>query len=106
MKRYNPTEIEPKWQAIWAKSNRYQALDGDTRQKFYISCMFPYPSGDKLHVGHWYNFAPADTSARFMRMKVGVIPLLAPLLLNGCGIVGVLHPGHPTANKGCFPVLP
>lgn len=31
--------------------------------------MFPYPSGDKLHVGHWYNFAPADSFARFMRMK-------------------------------------
>jgi len=31
--------------------------------------MFPYPSGDKLHVGHWYNFAPADSYGRYMRMK-------------------------------------
>ncbi|MEG7677085.1 class I tRNA ligase family protein, partial [Listeria monocytogenes] len=37
--------------------------------KYYAMVMFPYPSGDKLHVGHWYNFAPADSFARFMRMR-------------------------------------
>ncbi|MGA3150351.1 MAG: class I tRNA ligase family protein [Candidatus Saccharimonadales bacterium] len=67
MRRYNPQEIEPKWQKIWAESNLYKVDMGRTADKFYIIPMLPYPSGD-LHVGHWYNFAPTDTVARFRRM--------------------------------------
>ncbi|HSW37508.1 MAG TPA: leucine--tRNA ligase [Candidatus Saccharimonadales bacterium] len=68
MKRYNPKEIEPKWQKAWAESGIYKVDTADAQNKFYIIPMFPYPSGD-LHVGHWYNFAPTDTIARFRRMK-------------------------------------
>lgn len=45
MKRYNPIEIEPKWQQIWADDQRYKANDHSTKQKYYVTGMFPYPSG-------------------------------------------------------------
>lgn len=41
----------------------------DAAKKFYCLVMFPYPSGDKLHVGHWYNYGPVDSYARYMQMK-------------------------------------
>mgnify|MGYP005844901673 CR=1 FL=1 len=65
---YKPTEIEPKWQARWMEDRLYEAVEDPTRQKYYTLVMFPYTSGD-LHVGHWYNYAPADAFARFMRMR-------------------------------------
>ena len=67
MKRYNPTEIEPKWQKIWADDRRYEAKDFDERQKFYISCMFPYPSAAGMHTGHSMEHAIVDGTARFQR---------------------------------------
>lgn len=67
MKRYNPKEIEPKWQQIWEQTKLYEVDTKSADNKFYIIPMFPYPSGD-LHVGHWYNFAPTDTVARWRRM--------------------------------------
>ncbi len=67
MKRYNPSEIEPKWQQIWANDNRYHANDGPDNQKFYISCMFPYPSGVGMHVGHAFEHVIVDAVARFER---------------------------------------
>jgi leucyl-tRNA synthetase len=67
MRRYNPKEIEPKWQNIWAESGIYKTDMKRTGDKFYVIPMLPYPSGD-LHIGHWYNFGPTDTVARFRRM--------------------------------------
>lgn len=67
MNKYNPKKIEPKWQAIWEESKIYKTPE-DPKKPFYNLVMFPYPSGD-LHVGHWYNFAPADTLGRFARMQ-------------------------------------
>ena len=67
MKRYNPKEIEPKWRSVWQESGIYKTPQNPGDDKFYCLVMFPYPSGN-LHVGHWYNFAPADTVARFHRM--------------------------------------
>ena len=67
MKRYNPSEIEPKWQQIWEKDGRYQAVNFDDRQRFYISCMFPYPSGAGMHTGHAMEHAIVDSIARFQR---------------------------------------
>lgn len=67
---YSASAIEQKWQKRWEKSGLYHTdLDDDTRPKYYNLVMFPYPSGDKLHVGHWYNYAPADSWGRYMRMK-------------------------------------
>jgi len=67
MRRYNPQEIEPKWQKIWEDTKLYEVDTKESTNKFYIIPMFPYPSGD-LHIGHWYNFAPTDTVARWRRM--------------------------------------
>ncbi len=66
--KYNPQEIEKKWQQKWADDQLYKVNDFDPKPKFYALTMFPYTSGD-LHIGHWKNFAPADVQARFMRMR-------------------------------------
>jgi len=66
MKNYDPKEIEAKWQKIWQQTDLYKTPE-NPKKPFYNLVMFPYPSGD-LHVGHWYNFAPADTLGRFARM--------------------------------------
>jgi len=67
MKRYNPTEIEPKWQQIWAEKQAFKAEDFSDKPKTYISCMFPYPSGAGMHVGHIFEHAIVDAIARFYR---------------------------------------
>ena len=67
-KPYNPSEIEPKWQAKWEADKIYEANIDPNRPKHYALTMFPYPSGN-LHIGHWYAMTPSDARARFMRMK-------------------------------------
>jgi len=66
--KYNPQEIEKKWQDKWAADRLYEVRDDDNRPKFYALTMFPYTSGD-LHIGHWYAMAPSDVHARFKRMQ-------------------------------------
>ena len=66
--RYDPVEIDRKWQERWAKDDLYQVEDNDPRPKWYDLTMYPYPSGD-LHIGHWYAMAPSDCHARFRRMQ-------------------------------------
>jgi leucyl-tRNA synthetase len=65
--KYNPAQIEPKWQQAWEdKQLHYSDIDPE-RKKFYAMTMLPYPSGD-LHIGHWYAMAPSDARARYLRM--------------------------------------
>jgi leucyl-tRNA synthetase len=66
--KYNPLEIEKKWQKKWADDRIYEVKEDDPRPKYYALTMFPYTSGD-LHIGHWYATAPSDVQARFHRMK-------------------------------------
>ncbi|TAK32729.1 MAG: leucine--tRNA ligase [Chloroflexota bacterium] len=66
--RYNPTEVEPKWQKRWAADKLYQVIERADKPKWYALTMFPYPSGD-LHIGHWFAMAPSDVQARFRRME-------------------------------------
>ena len=66
--RYDPADIEPKWQGRWEDSGTYRVDDDDPRPKRYELTMYPYPSGD-LHIGHWYAMSGADSHARFMRMR-------------------------------------
>jgi leucyl-tRNA synthetase len=66
--RYNPREIELKWQQRWAADHLYEVTEDDSRPKWYALTMFPYTSGD-LHIGHWYAMAPSDVHARFKRMQ-------------------------------------
>lgn len=67
MKRYNPSELEPKWQQIWAKDNRYTAPDESDKPKYYVTGMFPYPSGAGMHTGHFFEHSIVDGVARFRR---------------------------------------
>lgn len=66
---YDPTSVEAKWRTEWEKAGVYTTDLKKAKNPFYNLVMFPYPSGDKLHVGHWYNYAPADSFGRYMRMK-------------------------------------
>ncbi len=70
MKKYDPAQIEPKWQKLWAKNKFYQAVDGDkSNEKYYVLVEFPYPSGDGLHTGHVRSYTAQDIIARRLRMK-------------------------------------
>lgn len=68
---YDASAVEAKWQKKWAEEKVYEVDFKKTKkdEKFYNLVMFPYPSGDKLHIGHWYNYAPADSFARYQRMR-------------------------------------
>ncbi len=65
--RYNPADIEQKWQDKWEADGLYHTPDDD-RPKFYFLTMLPYTSGD-IHVGHWYPMTPSDAAARYRRMR-------------------------------------
>ncbi len=66
----NPNELEKKWQEKWEKQEIYKTdLNNTKKTKYYNLVMFPYPSGDKLHIGHWYNYGSADSWGRYVRMK-------------------------------------
>lgn len=71
MPRYNPAEIEPKWQRYWEteKTFRTPDLPSAKSQKLYVLDMFPYPSGEGLHVGHPEGYTATDIVARFARMQ-------------------------------------
>lgn len=69
MKRYNPKDIEPRWQKIWEESKIYQATEDGSKPKKYILEYFPYPSGAAMHVGHVRNYTIGDAIARFNRMQ-------------------------------------
>jgi leucyl-tRNA synthetase len=69
IERYEPTEIEPRWQARWEALGLYETdLLDPSKPKFYLLTMYPYPSGD-LHIGHWYIKTPTDAIARHRRMN-------------------------------------
>ncbi len=70
MARYNPSVIEPKWQQYWAEHNTFAAprFPG-ALGKMYILDMFPYPSGNGLHVGHPEGYTATDIVSRYNRMK-------------------------------------
>ena len=67
MQRYNPSEIEPKWQAIWEDQKANEVTTDPSKVKNYVSGMFPYPSGAGMHTGHAFSWAIVDAIARFHR---------------------------------------
>ena len=68
IERYDPTAIEPRWQARWEELGLHRTdLHDSSRPPFYLLTMYPYPSGD-IHIGHWYIITPTDALARFHRM--------------------------------------
>lgn len=68
MSFYN-TKVDEKWQKKWADSNLYKFDKNNLDNKLYVLEMFPYPSGSKLHAGHWFNYGPVDSWARMKRMQ-------------------------------------
>ena len=67
--RYNPQEIEKKWQGRWLEGHAFQTPGISEKEKYYILDMFPYPSGHGLHVGHLKGYIASDVIARYKRMK-------------------------------------
>ena len=65
----NFSEIEKKWQKYWKDNSSHKTDFDNISKKFYCLTMFSYPSGDKLHIGHWYNYGPVDTYARYKKMN-------------------------------------
>ena len=66
---YNHKEIEKKWQKYWAKKNEFNTHDEPDKPKFYALDMFPYPSGQGLHVGHPEGYTATDILSRFKRSQ-------------------------------------
>ena len=67
MRRYNPAEIEPKWQAVWEEQKANEVVVDTSKVKTYVSGMFPYPSGAGMHTGHAFSYSIVDALARFHR---------------------------------------
>lgn len=65
--KYNPNEIEAKWQKYWSDNNTFKASNQSTKPKYYVLDMFPYPSGAGLHVGHPLGYIASDIYARYKR---------------------------------------
>ncbi|HSK90066.1 MAG TPA: leucine--tRNA ligase [Euzebyales bacterium] len=66
---YDAAAIEARWQQRWAEDETFTAVEDPEREKYYALCMFPYPSGSGLHVGHPESFTAVDIVARYKRMR-------------------------------------
>jgi len=67
--KYNPIEVESKWQKYWFEHQTFAAKNNSDKPKYYVLDMFPYPSGAGLHVGHPLGYIASDIYARFKRHK-------------------------------------
>ena len=65
--KYNPLELEPRWQRHWEKTGVFKATEDPSKEKYYLLEMFPYPSG-KIHIGHVRNYTIGDVVARYKKM--------------------------------------
>ena len=66
---YDFKSIEKKWQAYWASEKTFKAVTDETKPKYYVLDMFPYPSGAGLHVGHPLGYIASDIFSRYKRLK-------------------------------------
>jgi len=69
MPRYDPNRVEAKWQKYWEDNETFKAADHTSGDKMYVLDMFPYPSGDGLHVGHPEGYTATDIVCRYHRMR-------------------------------------
>jgi leucyl-tRNA synthetase len=89
MPRYNPAVIEPKWQRYWAEHKTFATPRMPTGPKLYVLDMFPYPSGDGLHVGHPEGYTATDIISRFERMRGRSV--MHPMGWDAFGLPAELH---------------
>ena len=68
-KEYNFREIDQKWHQKWVANKTYKVVEDESRKKFYVLNMFPYPSGAGLHVGHPLGYIASDIYARYKRLQ-------------------------------------
>ncbi len=101
---YDFKEIEKKWQRRWEESKLYKTDFSKKDKKIYCLVMFIYPSGDRMHIGHWYNYAPTDSWARFKRMQG--YHVFEPIGYDAFGLPAEnyaikkgIHPAVSTANN-------
>jgi len=66
---YDPAKIEPRWHKYWDEHQTFKAIDGSDKPKYYVLDMFPYPSGNGLHVGHPEGYTATDIVSRYKRMN-------------------------------------
>ena len=66
--KYTPRKVEQKWQQHWQEDATFAVTEDETKQKYYLLEMFPYPSG-KIHMGHVRNYSIGDVIGRFKRMR-------------------------------------
>jgi len=69
MAKYNFSKIEKKWQKKWTEDKLYEVKDDLDKPKYYVLDMFPYPSGDGLHMGHTESYTASDIIYRFKRLQ-------------------------------------
>ncbi len=69
MQRYNPKDIEPRWQKLWHETGTYTADLQSSKPKYIAMSMFNYPSGAGIHIGHAMNYTISDVKARFKRQQ-------------------------------------
>lgn len=69
MPRYDPHSIESRWQEYWERNRTFRAVEDSSKPKLYVLDMFPYPSGEGLHVGHPEGYTATDMYSRFQRMR-------------------------------------
>ena len=97
---YNFREIEKKWQQRWVERKTYKVVEDESKKKFYVLNMFPYPSGAGLHVGHPLGYIASDIYARYKRLQG--FNVLNPMGYDAYGLPAEQY----AIQTGQHPVLP
>ena len=66
---YDPNAIEARWQKAWAEKGVFDFDLQKAKDPYYLLVMFPYPSGARLHVGHWFQYSIPDSYGRYLKMN-------------------------------------